>query len=109
ALGHFAIPVKGEIVKAFSENNPWVEIETSDEAPVLSMASGRVSFSGYLEETGYTLVVQHTGGVSSIYGYLRENRWQANDWIESGEIIGHTQPSGGKWEKTLYFAVKTED
>lgn len=108
-IGHFAVPVKGEVIKAYSDSTPWLEIQTDGEAPVLSMASGRVVFSGYLEETGYTLVIQHAGGLSSVYGYLKENRWQANDWIESGEIIGHTQPATAKWANTLYFAIKTED
>ncbi|WP_010270844.1 M23 family metallopeptidase [Paenibacillus senegalensis] len=108
-IGHFAVPVRGDVVKAFSVNSPWLEVKTSEDAPVLSMASGRVTFSGYLEETGYTLVIEHAGGLSSVYGYLKENRWQANDWIESGEIIGHTQPMSAKWANTLYFAVKTED
>lgn len=109
SLGHFTVPVKGSIIEPFSERHPWVEIETAGEAPVLGMAAGLVSFSGYLEDTGYTIVVQHAGGLYSVYGYLKENRWQENDWIESGEIIGHTQLKTEKWAKKLYFAVKKDD
>lgn len=108
-LRHFTVPVQGTIISSFTETEPWIVVQTTGEAPVYAMDTGRVEFAGYMEDTGYTIVIRHANGLQSIYGYLKSNLWEVNDWIEGGELLGKTQPGTGRWPQQLYFAVKKEE
>lgn len=108
-LKHFTVPVQGTLISSFSADQPWVVIQTSGEAPVYAMDTGRVEFAGYLEDTGYTVVIRHANGLQSTYGYLKANLWEENDWIEGGELLGKTGSGTGRWAEQLYFAVKKDE
>lgn len=64
----FFTPVKGVVSKGFDETlHPYVDITAPAKTVVCSAGDGTVIFSGWDEEYGYSLVVQHSSNVISVY------------------------------------------
>lgn len=98
-------PVKGTLISSFTSNRQGVFVETDPGTKAVAMDAGRILFAGSREDTGYTVIVQHAGGYRSEYGNMKPARWQQNDWIKAGEIIGTVGEDPGTGKGKLYFAV----
>jgi len=105
----FVRPAEGKIVTPFSEHHPGVLLETAAHAPVVSLDAGRVLYAGHTEETGWTVIVRHSGGITAYYGLLQDIQRSVNDWVKGGDLLGYA--SGG--ERTpygqVYLAIKRDD
>ncbi|GIP39203.1 hypothetical protein J31TS4_24830 [Paenibacillus sp. J31TS4] len=103
----FAAPVSGKLASVYTKEKPYVVLETAPHASVRSVETGRISFAGTREETGYTIVVQHAGGLQSTYGYLTPGSWEASDWLNAGAVIGTPASAAGAAPR-LYFSVSRD-
>jgi len=98
-------PVRGKIIANFSKSEPYVVIQTQEGAFVDAMAAGRIIFAGQKIDTGYTLVIQHPNGLLATYGDLMPFKWQADDWVTAGEVIGQAEIIAGHAKGLVYVAV----
>ncbi|WP_040950126.1 peptidoglycan DD-metalloendopeptidase family protein [Gorillibacterium massiliense] len=101
----FTRPLAGVVVTPFSNGHPWMEISAVPGSPVAAMDTGIVRFAGYRTDTGYTVVLRHSSGYETTYGYLTPGDMEKGNWVEAGGIIGSagTNPTNGKG--ALYFAL----
>lgn len=104
---HFFTPVKGVI------SNPWdgvehpgVDIATTSGSIVSSVLDGMVIFSGWDEDFGHILIVQHDDNIISIYKKNQRALVKVGDEIKAGTpiaIVG-TAPNSPN-EEHLHFEL----
>lgn len=109
-------PVDGTLLSAFGrqknrELNVWVihqgiVIKTSAQAPVKSVAAGRVIFSGPFRSYGRIIIVDHGRNFFSIYGRLGRVLKKTGDSVAAGETIASTLPDSAKKTSSLYFELR---
>ena len=109
--GHFAWPLKGELLKKFGQQsggtNRGIEIAGGKGSPVHSAASGRVIYSGDgIRGYGNLIIVEHDDNFFTVYGFNERNLVQDGTFVGRGEHIAAvgTPPGGGA--SRLYFEVR---
>lgn len=109
-LRSFHAPVEeAEVIAPFSPTHPGVVLKTPAAARVYSVETGRVMFAGEMRQTGKTVIVQHAGGIRTIYGYLAATDLRENDWIEGGAVIGTAAEAPDGKNGLVYFSVQKDD
>lgn len=106
---HYFSPVKGKIIAPFETSRLGVTVETKSDTPVAAMDTGLVVYVGNKEETGYTIIIRHTNGLQSVYGWIEQGKVELNDWIKGGETIGTVSKNSSKQAGYLYFAVSKDN
>ena len=65
---HFFTPLKGVVSQGFDGVlHPYVEISAPANSVVMAVLDGTVIFDGWDDGSGYTVAIQHEGGIISIY------------------------------------------
>src|SRR5690606_9372691 len=106
ALESIVPPVEGTVITSFSAAHPGIVVRTKKAAEIVAMGTGRVIFSGETAPTGITVMIQHAGGIQSIYGHLSGTSVKENDWVEAGHPIGSPTESGGGGK--VYLALRQD-
>jgi stage IV sporulation protein FA len=104
-LKSFFTPVLGKITTPYSSIHPAIILQTQANAQIRAIETGRVIFAGLREETGYTIVIQHSGGFQSTYGMLQPMQWVKNDWITIGEVVGKATTPQGQTKGNIVLAL----
>lgn len=79
-----------------------VEMSTAAGAEVRAVFAGRVAFAAPFEGYGPTVVLQHTGGVFTLYAGLSELR------VARGDVVALHAPLGAAGER-LYFEIRVDN
>ena len=89
-------PVKGTISDPYSieDKHYAVDIVTSRNAPVKSVADGRVIFAEWTAETGYVIIIKHSYGLISAYKHNASLSKSQGDMVRSGEVIATAGNTG---------------
>src|SRR5690606_29303716 len=87
-LFYFA-PVSGIVTSPFdpSSGHYGVDIVAKDNEPVKAVAEGSVIFSGWSQEYGYTLIIQHKAGTISVYKHNSELLEREGSYVGAGNVI----------------------
>ena len=64
---HFFTPLKGVISQGFDAAHPYMDITAADGSAVKATLDGTVIFTGWSEDDGNTIQIQHTDDIVSIY------------------------------------------
>jgi murein DD-endopeptidase MepM/ murein hydrolase activator NlpD len=83
-----------------------VDIRVPEGTPVRSIAGGTVAFAGEQFFGGRSVVVDHGGGVFSIYYHLREFTVAEGGKVARGETIGAVGATGRATGPHLHFGVR---
>jgi hypothetical protein len=62
--------------------------------PILSTNDGVVVMSGHYRIRGILVVVDHGGGVFSLYGHMQERTVTVGDMVKKGDVIGYVGSTG---------------
>jgi len=82
-------PVTGEISQNFKEQtHHGVDIVAPKNTPILAIYKGNVVHAGYDEKDGYTLVINHPNGLTSIYKHCEKLLKDAGENVNAGDPIG---------------------
>ncbi|QYA24891.1 M23 family metallopeptidase [Gramella sp. MT6] len=89
-------PVKGTISDPYSlENKHYaVDVVTSRNAPIKSIADGRVIFAEWTAETGYVIIIKHSYGLISAYKHNASISKSQGDMVRAGEVIATAGNTG---------------
>lgn len=115
--GMFASPVLGDIAADYGtyvyvndSDTPYQHAGLDIEAPrgteVTAANNGRVVFAGELESTGNTVVVEHGGGLKSLYYHMDSLNVQLDDYVKLGDRIGTVGSTGVCAQPHLHFEVR---
>jgi len=112
----FAWPLLGAITQPFGvpelgvgAPHTGVDIGASIATPVLASASGVVSFAGGDPSTsyGYYAIVDHGGGVSTLYGHLALPPFlHPGQFLAQGGLVGISGSTGFSTGPHLHFEVR---
>jgi murein DD-endopeptidase MepM/ murein hydrolase activator NlpD len=83
-----------------------VDIRVPEGTPVRSIAVGTVAFAGEQFFGGRSVVIDHGGGVFSIYYHLREFTVAEGGKVARGETIGAVGATGRATGPHLHFGVR---
>ena len=85
----FFAPVKGVVSAGFDRSlHPWVDITAPAGTMVMAALDGTVVFTGWDSESGYTLAVQHSGDILSIYKNNEKALRKTGDAVKAGTPLG---------------------
>jgi murein DD-endopeptidase MepM/ murein hydrolase activator NlpD len=96
-------PVIGE--EAFHRG---VDLRAHYGSPVLSPADGVVLYVGRKTAYGNMVVIQHGGGVATVYGHLWKFAVQPYERVERGQLLGYTGNTGFSTGSHLHFEVRQD-
>lgn len=109
ALQHLYAPVRGKVVASSVDGEPGVTLRTAPDAPVAALDTGRVVTVSAGTDKATVVVIQHAGGLQSIYGWIADTTLKANDWVKGGETIGRVTTDAAGGAGKLYVAVKKDN
>lgn len=104
----FYQPVKGEVTDPFSpsDNHFGIHIATEPGTAVTSTLDGTVLATYWTLDEGYTIMIQHTDNLISVYKQVARSLTKTGDRVASGEAIafmGTSTDTSGKIE--LHFEL----
>ena len=82
-----------------------VDIRVPLGTPVRAMAPGTVEFAGTMRGYGRVVIVNHGGGVESVYAHLSEVRAAPGQELRGRPVIGLSGSSGTSSAPHLHFEV----
>lgn len=92
----FFPPVKGIVTNYFnpSENHYGVDIVAGQKEAIKATLDGTVIFSAWTIETGYTIGIQHSSNLVSIYKHNSALLKTTGNFVKAGEVIAIIGESG---------------
>lgn len=103
-------PLAGRLVHGFGLRYGRLHAGIDLGAPygtnVKSAAAGKVVVSRPIGPYGNTVVVNHHGGIATVYGHLCGSTVAAGERVAAGEVIGHVGTTGRSSGPHLHFEVR---
>lgn len=113
-------PVNGKLEGGFGgRRNPFggsgyefhsgQDIEADWGAPIVSGASGRVTFTGWQNGYGQLVEVDHGGGLTTRYAHLSHIDVELDQVVERGQLLGKVGSTGRSTGPHLHYEVRIND
>lgn len=113
--GRWLLPVRGRLVARFDSPKAmgslrWrgIFIAAPEGTEVRAVARGRIAYADWLRGFGLLLVIDHGGGLMTLYGHNQSLYKGVGDQVEAGEVISVTGNTGGPPQPGLYFEVREQ-
>lgn len=92
----FYPPIKGTISAGYNKDIKHfaVDVVAPIKTPIKCAADGTVIFSGWTADTGYTILVEHSYGLITVYKHAQSLLKEQNDQVLSGEVIATVGNTG---------------
>jgi len=89
-------PVQGNISEDYSieDKHYAVDIVTTRNSPIKSVADGRVIFAEWTAETGYVIIIEHSYGLLSVYKHNASLTKSQGDMVRGGEVVATAGNTG---------------
>lgn len=108
-------PVLGRVATRFRGGNRaagpagnGVTIEAPAGTPVVAVHAGIVSYAEPFAGFGTMVILDHGGGYSSVYGYLRSTPARRDQRVTEGEQVGVVGEAAAGNRPALYFEVRAD-
>lgn len=83
-----------------------IDLRAARGAQVLAVADGKVKFSARSKAYGNKIVVDHGGGIETVYAHNLRNLVERGQWVEQGEVIAYVGRSGNATGYHLHFEFR---
>ncbi len=113
--GGLSAPLSGKVVTRFGRQhdptfdvtieNRGVEIEAPSGSSVKSVGKGEVAFAGAVSGFGNVLIVQHGGGLFSVYGRMETFLAKQGEAVKKGAVVGRL-PESPSGKSVLYLELR---
>jgi murein DD-endopeptidase MepM/ murein hydrolase activator NlpD len=114
--GPFIRPIPGEVTGPFGRGSiineqprsphSGVDLRGKRGTPIKAMNHGRVVLSSDHFFTGLTLVIDHGGGIQSMYAHLDKILVKEGQMVTKGAVIGHVGSTGRATGPNLHLGVR---
>jgi len=106
----FIRPVEGPVTSRIGPDHPSgidIGLSTDRNREIKASAAGTVSFSGGSngEDYGFHIIIDHGGGVETLYAHLSQRIVQAGAVVQQGQLIGIGGSSGKSDGIHLHFEI----
>jgi|GEM_PF-4842582 len=85
-----------------------IDIETGRGEAIVAAADGTVSYAGRRRGYGTVVIVDHPGGISTVYGHLSYLTVRSGRKVSAGEKIGGAGKRGRATGVHLHFEIRHE-
>jgi septal ring factor EnvC (AmiA/AmiB activator) len=109
-------PVEGSVLRAFgtvreagtgaSLTSNGVHLKAALGTPVQAPADGRVAHTGWLRGYGRMIIVDHGGGVHTLYAHLQRETVEKGEMVTRGQTIGFVGDTESFDGAELYFELR---
>jgi len=105
--------VTGKLASAFGgrggRHHDGLDILAPEGTEVLPAGEGTVSYAGdSLRGYGNAAVLDHGGGITTLYGHLREIRVLSGEVVSQGTVIGTVGRTGNATTSHLHFEIRVD-
>lgn len=111
-----AWPLRGRLVAEFGRHrhpvfktlvfNRGIEIAAPHGSPVYAVAAGTVLHAAAMEGFGDLVVLDHGGGMMSVYGYNSQVHVQVGQGVAQGDLVADVGEAGASGQPSLYFEIR---
>ncbi|MBA3655498.1 MAG: M23 family metallopeptidase, partial [Actinobacteria bacterium] len=105
-----AWPLRGPITSGFGRRwgrlHAGIDIAAPKGTPIRSAKSGTVAFSGWMGGYGNATIVDHGGGLSTLYGHQSRRAASVGQTVKQGEVIGYVGSTGHSTGNHLHFETR---
>ena len=92
---HFFSPLKGVVSKPYDRYvHPYVDLSAPANSVVMATLDGTVIFTGWNNDSGYTIQIQHSDDLVSIYQHTEKLLKKTGDKVTAGTPIALVSDSG---------------
>lgn len=103
---HFFTPLKGVISQGYDPIHPYIDITAPAGSVVKSTLDGTIIYTGWSQESGNTIQVQHTDDIISIYKHNEKLLKKVGDRVKAGTSIALVGNTGDNTTGThLHFEL----
>jgi len=108
-------PVRGEVSSGFGHRRPvsgggsfhsGVDIRAQRGTPVRVASAGTVAFAGRQSGYGSLVVVDHGGGIKTLYAHLSAMFVEEGALVKPGDVLGAVGSSGRSTGSHLHYEVR---
>jgi murein DD-endopeptidase MepM/ murein hydrolase activator NlpD len=114
--GSYIWPVSGRITSPFGMRyhpvlktyrlHTGIDIAASSGTPVKASNGGTVLTSGWMGAYGYAIIIDHGGGISTLYAHHSANLVRSGDAVSRGDVIARVGSTGLSTGPHLHFEVR---
>jgi murein DD-endopeptidase MepM/ murein hydrolase activator NlpD len=113
AAFRFRTPVDGPVSSGFggrgAGHHAGVDILAPRGVPVRASEGGTVVHAGSgMRGYGNSVVIDHGGGVTTLYGHLEAIRVESGDAVPAGAVIGTVGRSGNATTYHVHFEIRVD-
>lgn len=106
----FLWPARGVLTSRFGmrwrRHHDGIDIAAPRGTPVHAAKAGRVIFSGWYYGYGRTIIVDHGGGLTTLYGHNATLLVRNGQAVESGHLIARVGCTGHCYGSHLHFEIR---
>lgn len=109
-------PARGQIVSYFGwRTYPWVgmhtglDISASYADPVIATANGTITWAGWRQGYGKTVIVEHGHGISTLYGHNSILLGKVGQEVKKGDVIAYAGATGLATGVHVHYEVRRYD
>lgn len=111
--GRWNLPVQGRLTARFGSPKEigdlrWrgIFLAASEGQEVKAVTRGRVVYADWLRGFGLLVVLDHGGGLMTLYGHNQSLYKGVGDRVEAGEAVSASGNTGGPAQPGLYFEIR---
>lgn len=83
-----------------------VDFGAPEGTPIKAAGEGRVVLAGWVGGYGYTIIIEHANGYSTLYAHASRLLAEVGQWVNTGQIIAEVGNSGVSTAPHLHFEVR---
>lgn len=92
---------------AFQRYHTGIDLAVPHGTPIVAAKSGQVQVAGWSSfGYGFHVVLDHGGGLETLYAHMSRIAVRAGEWVEAGEVIGYVGSTGWSTGPHLHFEVR---
>ncbi len=99
-------PVTSEYGQRWGRLHAGIDIAPPAGTPIYAAAGGTVILSGWQDGYGNVVIIDHGGGISTLYGHQSERVAQQGQQVSRGQLIGYVGSTGRVTGPHLHFEVR---
>ena len=89
--------------------NPGVDLGAAQGTPFVAVAAGRVVLCRWNAGYGYNVMIDHGGGIVTVYGHASKLLCREGEHVEAGDRLALVGNTGHSFGSHLHFEVREDD
>ncbi|MGC8875858.1 peptidoglycan DD-metalloendopeptidase family protein [Thermus sp.] len=94
---------------AFQRFHTGIDLAAPYGTPIVAAKAGQVEVAGWSAfGYGFHVVLDHGGGVETLYAHMSRIAVRPEEWVEAGQVIGYVGSTGWSTGPHLHFEVRVD-